>query len=44
MAPENFDELLAAVRPALVHQDADCRRAISPQERLAVGQSGEHEY
>ena len=36
MAPEDFDELLAAVRPALVHQDTNCRRPISPEGRLAV--------
>ena len=36
LSPEDYDELLEMVRPAITHQDTRLRKAISADERLAL--------
>ena len=36
MTPNTFNELLSICGPRLVRQDTNCRKAISPSERLAI--------
>ena len=37
MSAEKMDELLSVIGPELTKQNANCRAAIQPKQRLAVG-------